>query len=231
MLVGVKAGLPVGIGFKVAWYFGVATGFGFLELFFLFNVGESDDFYGWFFGPRMTYTSGIISDIEKEETLEQLQDSKLAIVCEKIGLQAGEKMLDIGCGWGILARFASDNYGAHVTGITLGWVIDKLDGSDFEIKHVDTVGVHYSATLWRWYRKWIGNCDKVEAKCGKRWYRVSSLTKVAPLATRLLNINSTHRVEGIDSQFNLSGALKNFKGDLKAWAAKNNVASSTDFLG
>jgi hypothetical protein len=37
-------------------------------------------------------------------------------------------------------------------------------------------------------------------------------------------------VEGIDSQFALSGGIKSFKGDLKAWAAKNNVASSTDFL-
>jgi cyclopropane fatty-acyl-phospholipid synthase-like methyltransferase len=68
----------------------------------------------------MIYTSGIISDIDKEETLEQLQDNKLAIVCEKIALKAGESLLDIGCGWGTLAKFASVNYGAHATGITLG---------------------------------------------------------------------------------------------------------------
>jgi cyclopropane fatty-acyl-phospholipid synthase-like methyltransferase len=68
----------------------------------------------------MIYTSGIISDINKEESLEQLQDNKMAIVCEKIGLKKGEKMLDIGCGWGTLTKFASANYGAHVTGVTLG---------------------------------------------------------------------------------------------------------------
>jgi len=56
----------------------------------------------------------------------------------------------------------------------LGFVVDKLEGAGFEIKSIDTVGVHYSATLWRWYRNWIGNKDKVIAKYGKRWFRVSS---------------------------------------------------------
>ena len=84
------------------------------------HYDRGDDFYGWFLGPRMIYTSGIISDINTEETLEQLQDNKMAIVCEKIGVQKGEKMLDIGCGWGTLSKFASVNYGAQVTGVTLG---------------------------------------------------------------------------------------------------------------
>jgi cyclopropane fatty-acyl-phospholipid synthase-like methyltransferase len=55
----------------------------------------------------------------------------------------------------------------------LGFVIDTLEGAGFEVKMVDTIGVHYSATLWRWYRNWLGNKDKVQAKYGKRWYRVS----------------------------------------------------------
>jgi cyclopropane-fatty-acyl-phospholipid synthase len=55
----------------------------------------------------------------------------------------------------------------------LGFVVDSLEGAGFEIKSIDTVGVHYSATLWRWYRNWMDNCDKVEAKYGKRWFRVS----------------------------------------------------------
>jgi cyclopropane fatty-acyl-phospholipid synthase-like methyltransferase len=84
------------------------------------HYDRGDDFYGWFLGPRMVYTSGVISDPNQEETLEQLQDNKLAIVCEKIDLKLGERMLDIGCGWGTLAKFASVNYGAKATGITLG---------------------------------------------------------------------------------------------------------------
>jgi sphingolipid C9-methyltransferase len=84
------------------------------------HYDRGDDFYGWFLGERMVYTSGIISDITREETLEELQDNKLRVVCEKIGLKEGDTMLDLGCGWGTLAAYASSQYGAHVTGITLG---------------------------------------------------------------------------------------------------------------
>lgn len=44
------------------------------------------------------------------------------------------------------------------------------------------------------------------------------------------NINSTHRVEGIPSQFGLSGAYDNSEADIKGWAAKNNVTSSTAYI-
>lgn len=83
------------------------------------NYDRGNDHYAWFLGPRMIYTSGIISDPEKEETLEEMQDNKMAIVCEKIRLKEGETLLDIGCGWGTLAKFASLNYGARVTGLTI----------------------------------------------------------------------------------------------------------------
>ena len=43
-----------------------------------------DDFYGWFLSPRMIYTSGIVTDLTREETLEELQDNKLTVVCEKV---------------------------------------------------------------------------------------------------------------------------------------------------
>ena len=83
------------------------------------NYDRGNDHYAWFLGPRMIYTSGIISDPSREETLEEMQDNKMAIVCEKIELKEGETLLDIGCGWGTLAKFASVNYGAKVTGVTL----------------------------------------------------------------------------------------------------------------
>ena len=102
----------------------------------------------------------------------------------------------------------------------LGWVVDKLEGAGFEVKQIDTVGVHYSSTLWKWYRNWIGNKEKVTAKYGKRWFRIWEFflaystiasrqgTATCFQITLVKNINSTHRVEGINTQFALSAALE-----------------------
>ncbi|GFN16169.1 cyclopropane-fatty-acyl-phospholipid synthase [Aspergillus tubingensis] len=290
------------------------------------NYDRGNDHYAWFLGPRMIYTSGIISDPDREETLEELQDNKMAVVCEKIGLKEGETMLDIGCGWGTLAKFASLNYGAKVTGLTIAenqtawgndalrkagiseeqsrivcmdyrdiprtkydkitqlemgehvgirkltgffrqcydmldddgcmyvqlsglrqawqyedfiwglylnkyifrgadastplWYYVKcLEGAGFEVKGIDTVGVHYSGTLWRWYRNWVGNIEAIKAKYGPRWYRIWELFLAwSVIASRqgsatcyqmvvVKNLNSTHRISGLASQFGLMGAL------------------------
>ena len=296
------------------------------------HMDRGDDFFGWFLGPRMTYTSGIVSDIHQEESLEGLQDNKMAIVCEKIDLKQGETLLDIGCGWGTLALYASLNYNAKVTGVTLGrnqtawgntelrkhgipesqsqilcmdyrdiplpspsskyskitcvemaehvgirhfgsflaqvynmldddgifflqlsglrkswqyedliwglfmnkyifpgadastplsFYVSCLESTGFEVKHIDTIGIHYSATLWRWYRNWLANRDNVVAKYGIRWYRIweyflAYSTIIARQGsatcyqiTLVKNLNCTHRVEGIPSQFGIHGALKN----------------------
>lgn len=68
----------------------------------------------------MVYTSGVVKDITRTETLEELQDNKLALVCSKLDLKPEDRLLDIGCGWGTLSAFAAKNYGCDVTGITLG---------------------------------------------------------------------------------------------------------------
>lgn len=290
------------------------------------HYDRGNDFYSWFLGPRMVYTSGMISDVNKEETLEQLQDNKLSIVCKKLDLQQGESLLDIGCGWGTLARYASTHYGAHVTGITLGrnqtkwgnqgllsdgipssqssilcldyrdipqatyqkisclemaehvgirhfssfmskvysllsddgvlvlqlsglrkswqyedliwglfmnkyvfpgadastplgFYIDRCESAGFEVKSIDTIGVHYSATMWRWYRNWVGNRSKVEEKYGIRWFRIWEYflasgtissrqgTATCYQMTLVKNLNSTQRTIGIPTQFAISGAL------------------------
>lgn len=51
---------------------------------------------------------------------------------------------------------------------SLGWVITQLEGAGFEIKNIDVLGVHYSATIFRWYKNWISNKDKVIEKYGDR---------------------------------------------------------------
>ncbi|CAL1710701.1 unnamed protein product [Somion occarium] len=245
------------------------------------HYDRGDDFYEWFLGPRMIYTSGIVTDITREETLEELQDNKLTIVCEKLDLKPEDHLLDIGCGWGTLAAFAAKNYGCKVTGVTLaekqtafgneriakngcdpsrakilctdfrftpggrgaytkivslemaehvgirryqsflrqvydlldddgifvfqvagirphwqyedliwglfmnkyvfpgadascslGWVVSQLEKAGFEVKNIDVLGVHYSATIYRWYKNWVSNKEKVLEHYGERWYRI-----------------------------------------------------------
>ncbi|CAK7896757.1 sphingolipid C9-methyltransferase [[Candida] anglica] len=292
------------------------------------HYDRGDDFYTWFLGPRMIYTSGVVSDITREETLEELQDNKLHIVADKIQLAKGDHVLDLGCGWGTWATIASAKFGAHVTGVTLGknqtkwgtslmeqygvpegqsriccvdyrdtpkslkenglydkitclemaehvgirkfsaflkqvydsleddgvfylqyaglrkswqyedlcwglfmnkyifpgadastpltFVIDALEGTGFEVVSLDNIGVHYSATLWRWYRNWIGNKDKVINKYGIRWYRIweyflASSTIISRQGSATCyqivlrkNLNSYHRVNYIPAQKGLT---------------------------
>ncbi|KAI5951011.1 hypothetical protein KGF54_004085 [Candida jiufengensis] len=306
------------------------------------HYDRGDDFYTWFLGPRMIYTSGVISDPSREETLEELQDNKLKVMAEKIDLKPGEYVLDIGCGWGTWATYASTQYDAKVTGVTLGknqckwgnqllkeygissnqskivccdyrdspssdkpnglydkitsvemaehvgirkltsymeqcrdlldddglfflqysglrknWQYEDLEwglfmnkyifpGADastplsfvsscmesvgFEIVSVDNIGVHYSATLWRWYRNWLGNKDKVVNKYGIKWYRiwefflsssvVASRNGTATCYQFVLrkNINSYRRIDYVLKQQGLQGAIKGNGHENSKWA-------------
>ena len=49
---------------------------------------------------------------------------------------------------------------------------DVVEAAGFEVKAVDVLGVHYSATIFRWYQNWVSNKDKVVAAYGERWYRI-----------------------------------------------------------
>ena len=81
------------------------------------HYDRGDDFFAAFLGERMVYTSGIFHD--ESQSLEQGQDNKLDLVCQKIGLQRDAELLDVGCGWGTLALHAAKQYGARTTGVTL----------------------------------------------------------------------------------------------------------------
>jgi len=78
---------------------------------------RGNDFYNWFLGPSMTYTSGIFRD--PEETLEVAQDRKLETICQYVQMKKGDRHLDIGCGWGPMITYAAEHYGTVSTGITL----------------------------------------------------------------------------------------------------------------
>ncbi|GAA5874630.1 hypothetical protein JCM16303_002929 [Sporobolomyces ruberrimus] len=281
------------------------------------HYDRGDDFHEWFLGTRMIYTSGVITKIDEKETLEQLQDNKLALVCHKLQLKPEDTLLDIGCGWGTLVTYAAKNFDCDATGVTLSknqaefgtkriadngvrpdkarilrkdfrdldksrkfskivslemaehvgirrydtflkdvynlleddgilvfqvagirpswqfedliwglfmnkyvfpgadascalnWVIGRLEKAGFEVTNVDVLGVHYSATLHRWYENWIMNKDKVLAKYGERWYRVWLYFLASSVITSRQggasvfqitlhkNLNSYHRVEDI----------------------------------
>jgi cyclopropane fatty-acyl-phospholipid synthase-like methyltransferase len=81
------------------------------------HYDRGNDFFSYFLGDRMVYTSGIFTS--PEETLEQAQDNKLHLACQKLQLKPGERFLDIGCGWGTLTAHAAKYYGADATGVTI----------------------------------------------------------------------------------------------------------------
>lgn len=86
-----------------------------------FKVGQmhydiGDDLYQRMLDPRMIYSCGYW---RSTQTLAAAQEAKLDLVCRKLGLQPGMRVLDIGCGWGGAAQFAAQRYGVQVTGVTI----------------------------------------------------------------------------------------------------------------
>jgi cyclopropane-fatty-acyl-phospholipid synthase len=80
-----------------------------------YDVGN--DFYRLVLGPSMVYSCAVWSDESK--SLEEAQEEKLDLVCRKLGLQPGQRLLDVGCGWGSFALHAAERYGVTVVGITI----------------------------------------------------------------------------------------------------------------
>jgi cyclopropane-fatty-acyl-phospholipid synthase len=86
-----------------------------------FEVGEhhydlGNDLYEAMLDKRLNYTCGYWKDADN---LDEAQVAKLELVCRKIGLEPGMRVLELGCGWGSFAQCAAEKYGAHVTGVTV----------------------------------------------------------------------------------------------------------------
>jgi cyclopropane-fatty-acyl-phospholipid synthase len=79
-----------------------------------YDVGN--DLFVNMLDKRMAYSCGYW---QNASSLNEAQDRKLEMICRKLGLQSGMKMLDIGCGWGSLAKYASEKYQVEVVGITV----------------------------------------------------------------------------------------------------------------
>jgi cyclopropane-fatty-acyl-phospholipid synthase len=77
----------------------------------------SNEFFALFLDESMTYSCAIFS--RGARTLEEAQATKLELVCSKLALSPGDRVLDVGCGWGSFAIHAAREHDVHVTGITL----------------------------------------------------------------------------------------------------------------
>lgn len=86
-----------------------------------FEVGEAhydlgNEFYAAMLDKRMTYTCGYWKDAAD---LDEAQEAKLDLVCRKLGLEPGMRVLDIGCGWGSFMAYAAEHYGVECVGLTI----------------------------------------------------------------------------------------------------------------
>jgi cyclopropane-fatty-acyl-phospholipid synthase len=80
-----------------------------------YDVGN--DFYRIVLGPTMAYSCALF--VTPESTLDEAQEAKFDLVCRKLGLEPGMRLLDVGCGWGGMVCHAAQHYGVRAVGITL----------------------------------------------------------------------------------------------------------------
>jgi cyclopropane-fatty-acyl-phospholipid synthase len=80
-----------------------------------YDVGN--DFYRLVLGPSMVYSCAVFDS--EATSLEAAQEAKLDLVCRKLGLKPGLRVLDVGCGWGSFALHAAERYEVNVVGVTL----------------------------------------------------------------------------------------------------------------
>ncbi|MBD2157687.1 class I SAM-dependent methyltransferase [Leptolyngbya sp. FACHB-16] len=113
-----------------------------------------NDFYQLFLDPTMTYSCGY--RVRETDTLEQMQNQKYELICQKLALKPGETLIDIGSGWGGMLIYAAERYGVKGTGITLSVEQAKLAQERIEARGLsDRIEIIISD-----YREIKGQYDK-----------------------------------------------------------------------
>ncbi len=108
------------------------------------EVGEAhydlgNDFYTAMLDPRMTYTCGYWADAKN---LAEAQEAKLDMICHKLRLEPGMRVLDIGCGWGSFMAYAAEHYGVECVGVTVSkeqtaWATERYADLPLEFRLQD----------------------------------------------------------------------------------------------
>ena len=131
-----------------------------------------NDLYRAFLDPYIQYSCGYWKDTLD---LNVAQEQKLDLICKKLDLKATDTLLDIGCGWGGLAKYAAEKYGCHVTGITI-----SKEQAEFARKFTDKLSVEIKTED---YRDISGKYDKVvsvgmfEHVGGKNYRKIMRVVK------------------------------------------------------
>ncbi len=107
-----------------------------------YNLGN--DLFGRMLDHRMLYTCGYWMNAQ---TLDDAQEAKVELVCRKIGLREGQRVLDIGCGWGGFAKYAAERHGASVVAVNVSseqvkYATESCRGLPVEVRLQDYREVH-----------------------------------------------------------------------------------------
>ncbi len=107
-----------------------------------FHYDVGNEFYSLWLDRRFAYSCAYFET--PDATLDDAQEAKLDLVCRKLRLAPGMRLLDIGCGWGSLVMFAAERYGVEATGITLSaaqakWATEEIDRRGLEGRALVTI--------------------------------------------------------------------------------------------
>src|ERR1700710_1051969 len=118
-----------------------------------YDIGNA--FYSAWLDPSMTYSSALFEDHTPD--LAAAQNNKYRRLAEAIDLQPGQKLLEIGCGWGGFAEYAAKNYGARVIGLTI-----SKEQRDFAQRRIQDAGLSDKVEIrLQDYRDERGQYDRI----------------------------------------------------------------------